>query len=107
MNNQSPNPNYQINSNTQVSNIKGNRFVKLVIGFWLLFGYWCLVIGISSAYALNLDSLKANLLKGDYKAAISEGERLVARDQRSDELYYLLGLCYLKDGNFLRSSESF
>ena len=58
-------------------------------------------------YALNLDSLKANLLKGDYKAAIAEGEKLIAKDPHSDELYYLLGLCYLKDGNYLRSSDIF
>lgn len=58
-------------------------------------------------YALNLDSLKVNLFKGDYKAAIAEGEKLIAKDPHSEELYYLLGLAYLKDGNYLRASDIF
>jgi tetratricopeptide (TPR) repeat protein len=58
-------------------------------------------------YALDLNNLKANLIKGDYKTAISEGEKLMAREAHSDELYYLLGLCYLKDGNYLRASDIF
>ncbi|MDD5662505.1 MAG: tetratricopeptide repeat protein [Candidatus Omnitrophica bacterium] len=61
----------------------------------------------SPCYALNLDNLKANLIRGDYQAAINEGEKLIARDPRSAELYYLLGLGYLKDGNYLRSSDIF
>jgi tetratricopeptide (TPR) repeat protein len=46
-------------------------------------------------------------MRGDYKAAIAEGEKLLAGDTRSDELYYILGLCYLKDGNYPRSADSF
>jgi outer membrane protein assembly factor BamD (BamD/ComL family) len=131
MNNQTPNSNYQINSKHQIlppsysigggiplakirwysgTNTKLIRFGKLVIGYWLLFGYWCLVIGISNAFALNLDKLKANFLSGDYKSAIIEGEKMLASESNEaglDELYYILGLSYLKDGNYLRASDIF
>jgi tetratricopeptide (TPR) repeat protein len=68
------------------------------------------VLFISDAYALNLDKMKVHLMSGDYKSAISEGERLIAvsgRGYGADELYYLLGLSYLKDGNYLRASDIF
>ena len=76
--------------------------------FWIL----CFVIWIYSiAFALNLDKLKIYFLKGDYKSAISEGERILADSKPSslglDELYYLLGLSYLKDGNYLRAADIF
>ncbi len=79
-------------------------FSKLVISCWLL------VTGYSNAYALNLDQAKIYFLSGDYKSAIQEGEKLLAKDANSphsDELYYILGLSYLKDGNFLRASDIF
>jgi len=72
---------------------------------------WCVVFGIfSSAYALNIDKVKVYFLEGDYKSAILEGEKLLAgeaQSARSDELYYILGLSYLKDGNYLRASDIF
>ncbi|MEW6102100.1 MAG: SPOR domain-containing protein [Candidatus Omnitrophota bacterium] len=70
----------------------------------------CVFVSLDFVYALNLDSLKANLLKGNYKEAINEGEKILAgtrKDDASDELYYLLGLSYLKDGNYLRASDIF
>ncbi len=86
------------------------KFAKLVIGHWLLFGYWCLGFGVSTAYALNLDKLKIYFLQGDYKSAITEGEKIIASSGQSygvDELYYILGLSYLKDENLLRASDIF
>jgi tetratricopeptide (TPR) repeat protein len=59
------------------------------------------------AYSLDLNSMKKNMLLGDYKSAITEGEKLIAKNPHSDELYYLMGLCYLKDGNYLRASDIF
>jgi len=59
------------------------------------------------AYSLDLSSMKKNMLLGDYKSAIIEGEKLIAKNPHSDELYYLMGLCYLKDGNYLRASDIF
>ncbi len=64
----------------------------------------------SFAYALSLDKMKVSFLNADYKAAISEGEKIMAgsaQSQESEELYYLLGLSYLKDGNYLRASDIF
>ncbi|MDO8662538.1 MAG: SPOR domain-containing protein [Candidatus Omnitrophota bacterium] len=82
-----------------------NKAIKFCI---LTFIFTFLLFTFTSiCHALNLDSLKTNLLKGDYKAAIAEGEKLIAKDPHSDELYYLLGLCYLKDGNYLRASDIF
>lgn len=79
-----------------------------VIRLMLIF---CLVGGLPySAYALNLDRLKVYFLKGDYKSAISEGEKILAANKASadsQELYYILGLSYLKDGNLLRASDIF
>ena len=64
----------------------------------------------SQALALNLDKIKANFLNGDYKSAIIEGEKMLAAENDEtglDELYYILGLSYLKDGNYLRASDIF
>lgn len=65
---------------------------------------------LTACYAMNLDKLKVYFLAGDYKSAISEGEKLLAKSAHpdySDELYYLLGLSYMKDGNYLRASDIF
>lgn len=64
----------------------------------------------NNLYAFELQNLKVNILKGDYKQAIVEGEKGLASQEESreiDELYYLLGLSYLKDANFLRASDIF
>ncbi len=47
------------------------------------------------------------MLRGDYKSAIAEGERLIAQEPHSVELYYLLALSYLKEENYLRASDIF
>lgn len=77
----------------------------------LLSVIWCLVIGVSTAYALNLDKIKTHFLSGDYKSAVSEGEKILAACGSSvtgaDELYYILGLSYLEEENFLRASDIF
>lgn len=63
------------------------------------------------AHALNLDRIKSVFIAGDYKQAISEGERILAvttaKAYGLDELYYILALSYLKDGNYLRASDIF
>jgi tetratricopeptide (TPR) repeat protein len=62
-------------------------------------------------YALDIDQVKIYLLKGDYKAAIQEGEKVLAQasanSPKIDELHYVLGLSYMKDGNLLRASDIF
>jgi tetratricopeptide (TPR) repeat protein len=65
---------------------------------------------IFQAHALNLDKLKVYFLEGDYGSAIKEGEKAIATAGQAkglDELYYILGLSYLKDGNYLRASDIF
>lgn len=62
-------------------------------------------------YALDLEQTRYYFLHGDYADCIREGEKVMAGAQRTtkgiDELYYLLGLSYLKDGNYLRASDIF
>jgi len=65
---------------------------------------------LSRAYALDLQQPKQYFLEGDYKAAIKEGEKILAEADYVpdlDELYYILGLSYFKDGNYLRASDIF
>ena len=81
---------------------KGISFCVLIFSFTFL-----LLTFTVTCYALDLSRIKACLLNGDYKSAITEGERLIAGNPHSDELYYLLGLAYLKDTNYLRSSDIF
>jgi len=64
----------------------------------------------SSAFALDLRNIKTAFLKKDYKAAIQEGEKLIATAQGPqglEELYYILGVSYLKEENYLRASDIF
>ncbi len=78
--------------------------IKLRLIFLILF------ISFVNVYALDLDNLKASYISGDYKAAIREGEKLIAANHsqsNSDELYYFLALSYLKDGNYLRAWDIF
>jgi tetratricopeptide (TPR) repeat protein len=92
-----------------------NQNLKFFKTFWILICnfYFCIFIFafLSNAYALTLKNLKKNFLQGDYKACIQEGEKILAnsKNQRKnkDEFYYLLGLSYLKEGNYLRSFNTF
>ncbi len=83
--------------------------------FWLRFNITLVTLCLCdlvtfNAYALDLDKAKAYFLSGDYNLAISEGERLLAGYSgaaNSDELYHILALSYMKDGNYLRASDIF
>jgi hypothetical protein len=67
--------------------------------------------GASCACAMNLDGVKEHFLKNEWKDGIREGEGLLASASRDssdlDQLYYYLGLCYFKDGQYLRSADIF
>jgi tetratricopeptide (TPR) repeat protein len=68
------------------------------------------VIFTGAGYCLNLDKIKAAYLNGEYRAAISGGEKILLTSVNHagfDELYYYLGLSYLKDSNFIRSADMF
>lgn len=73
----------------------------------LLFLVWL----FPACCGMNLDKIKLHFLKGEYKQAIKEGERAMAqadKDSRGlSELYYILGVSYMKDGNLLRASDIF
>ena len=76
----------------------------------ILFAALAIAVFCGNVYSRDLDAVKLNFLKGDYKAAILEGEKILACSKNfagCDELYYFMGLSYLKDGNFLRASDIF
>lgn len=85
---------------------KIKKFLVLSFGF-----AFCVLRFTFNCYALNLDMLKIYFLSGDYNSAILEGEKILSSYGQSsldlDELYYFLGLSYLKDGNYLRASDIF
>jgi len=69
-----------------------------------------LVIFVNAGYCLNLDKMKAAYLDCEYKAAISEGEKILLTSVNRggfEELYYYLGLSYLKDSNYVRAADMF
>ncbi|MEW6075353.1 MAG: SPOR domain-containing protein [Candidatus Omnitrophota bacterium] len=61
--------------------------------------------------ALELEQARYYFLHGDYADCIKEGEKALAGIQGVskgvDELYYLLALSYLKEGNYLRAADIF
>jgi len=78
--------------------------------FSLLFCCGLFLVILSKAEALNLEKARFCFLNGDYSACINEGEKILAGSSYSrdvDSLYYLLGLSYLKEGNYLRASDIF
>lgn len=91
--------------------IKNSKSFKKLYILICIFTF-CILNFTFNCYALNLDKLKGHFLSGDYSSAINEGEKLLSgpgysQDRDIDELYYLLGLSYLKDRNFLRASDIF
>ncbi|MBL7151726.1 MAG: SPOR domain-containing protein [Candidatus Omnitrophica bacterium] len=79
--------------------------------FWISLLSAFLWVGFpAAAYPPNLDVIKVHLLRGDYKSAATEGEKIMEGCDYSpdlDELYCLLAVSYLKDGNYLRASDIF
>ncbi|TRZ49214.1 hypothetical protein D4Q80_02435 [bacterium] len=85
---------------------KNSKFLILIFIFTFLifnFSFLC--------YALDLTKMKTEFLRADYKTAISEGEKIIGEASPNtyglDELYYILGLSYLKEGNYLRAADIF
>lgn len=92
-----------------ISNPHWNQFqTRIGIGGLVICN---LLLGIFNiAYALDLGKVKFNFISGDYKQVISECEKILAgagHSKEIDELYYLLGLGYLKEGNFPRAADIF
>jgi tetratricopeptide (TPR) repeat protein len=91
---------------------KTNNFQKIKKFLVLSFGFtFCVLRFAFNCYALDIDKVKVYFLNGDYKSAISDGEKVLTNynthSPNLDELYYILGLSYLKDGNYLRASDIF
>jgi len=73
----------------------------------------CLIFFFScfECFALDITSVKENFFKKDYSGCIREGRKLLPgarRNERNlDELYYLMGLCYLKTEDYEAGLGSF
>lgn len=69
-----------------------------------------LVLSLTCAFAQDLDQAQELFLREDYKASITECEKLLSLSPDKEplpEVYYLLGLNYFKTGNYLRSRDIF
>ncbi|MFA5092932.1 MAG: SPOR domain-containing protein [Candidatus Omnitrophota bacterium] len=68
-----------------------------------------LVFFISPAFlwAANLDNLKADFLQGNYRRVIFESGSLINSITGNDELNYILGLSYLKEGGLDQAQNYF
>jgi TolA-binding protein len=87
------------------SAIQNLKFLLLICIF-----YFFLLSFSLPAYALNIDKVKIYFLNADYKQAVSEAEKILVSSKDFsglDELYYILGLSYLKEGNYLRAADIF
>lgn len=63
----------------------------------------------ATARAADLDSLKADFLRGNYRRVIFEAQPLVNKidSSKAEELNYILGLSYLKEGKLEQSQDCF
>lgn len=61
------------------------------------------------AQAEGIDNLKADFLRGNYRRVIFEAQKFSGTNSSYDaqELNYILGLSYLKEGDFEKARESF
>jgi tetratricopeptide (TPR) repeat protein len=82
-------------------NLKSLRYFITLAFLFISLGF------THSISAMNSDKIKVYFLAQNYAAAIKEGEGLVVRDEITLELYYYLGLSYLKIGNYQRASDCF
>lgn len=97
-----------LNHKSQYQKLAGNLIIRYLVLFVVCVLY---IVIFTDAYALDLTKMKTEFLKGDYKAAISEGEKIIGEASPNtyglDELYYILGLSYLKESNYLRAADIF
>lgn len=68
-----------------------------------------LFIAPAACWAAGLDTIKADLLRGNYRRAVFEGEAQIGRINAADadELNYLLGLSYLKEEKLGQAGDCF
>ncbi|MCX7927137.1 MAG: SPOR domain-containing protein [Candidatus Omnitrophica bacterium] len=69
-----------------------------------------ILLRLSFVFAIDTQMLRQYFLAGDYQQTIKEAEAILARAQTRnglDEVYYFLGLSYLKSANYLRAEDVF
>jgi tetratricopeptide (TPR) repeat protein len=85
--------------------------VITLFSFCILFISCFFSVNLAKCFALDLKKIRVYFLNQDYKQAITEGEKLLGQpghaEKGIEELYYLLGLSYLKEENYLRASDIF
>lgn len=83
---------------------KGTKFIIVILATC----YSLLVTSL--VFAQNIDEAQVQYLSGNYKQAIDILEKHLAASPdkpSSDAVYFLLGLSYLADKNYIRSSDCF
>lgn len=70
---------------------------------------WFILILPNFCWALDMDTLKADFLQGNYRRVIFEGQAEVERVHlgNTDELNYILGLSYLKESKLDLAQDCF
>jgi tetratricopeptide (TPR) repeat protein len=79
------------------------RINKSVVALLVCFSQY------SSAWAFDLDALKADFLQGNYRRVIFEGQAELSRIRfgNADELNYIVGLSYIKEAKLDLAQDCF
>lgn len=75
-----------------------NKFILAFLVFFVLPGF---------CWALDIDTLKADFLRGNYRRVIFEGQADRMHLGNTDELNYTLGLSYLKESKLSLAGDCF
>jgi len=90
---------FQINLKIKMFNKKTKRYLSILI----------LLISPVICQALEIDTLKTDFLQGNYRRVIFEGQAQLCKINigNTDELNYILGLSYLKEGKLSLAQDCF
>ncbi|MFH1201263.1 MAG: tetratricopeptide repeat protein [Candidatus Omnitrophota bacterium] len=75
-----------------------------------IFAICYLLFAICPVQAQDLYKAQELFLRGEYQKSVTECERLLSLNperEPQEEVYYLLGIIYLKEGNFMRCRDIF
>ncbi len=78
--------------------------------FIIILSVVCSLSSVICLRAQDLTEAETQYLRGDYNQAAQTLEKILAQDvdkESSAKVYYLLGLSYLKEKNYLRASDCF
>ncbi|MFH0855630.1 MAG: DUF3857 domain-containing protein [Candidatus Omnitrophota bacterium] len=100
-----------INSGNRIPAFRHKKPGKLLICFWLLSGYCCLIAGSLSGCARAPETKTPQdyikLSEDYYHKAVKQYKRLIAENQNTDGLYLGLGKLYYGRGDLESSIEAF